>query len=76
MEKFSGETPYLIMFGPDICGYQTKKVHVILKHDEKNHMIKKDIKCKTDQLTHVYTLHLKPDNTYRVSTDTGHKASR
>jgi len=26
MESFGGETPYSIMFGPDICGYSTKKV--------------------------------------------------
>ena len=30
LEDFSGDTPYSIMFGPDICGYSTKKVHVIL----------------------------------------------
>lgn len=66
MRDVSGETPYLIMFGPDICGYETKKVHVILHHDGKNHEMKKEIKCKKDQLTHVYTLHIKPDNSYRV----------
>lgn len=66
LESFGGETPYSIMFGPDICGFSTKKVHVILTHDGKNHLIKKDIKAETDQLTHVYTLVLKPDNTYQV----------
>lgn len=30
LEDFSGDTPYSVMFGPDICGYSTKKVHVIL----------------------------------------------
>ena len=29
-KKFGGETPYSIMFGPDICGYATKKFHAIL----------------------------------------------
>jgi len=32
MESFGGETPYSIMFGPDICGLSTKKVHMILKY--------------------------------------------
>lgn len=32
--------------GPDICGYSTKKVHVIFNYKGKNHLIKKDIKCK------------------------------
>lgn len=66
MEAFGGETPYSIMFGPDICGFGTRKVHVILTHKGKNYLIKKDIKAETDQLTHVYTLVLKPDNTYKV----------
>ena len=30
LDDFNGDTPYSIMFGPDICGYSTKKVHVIL----------------------------------------------
>jgi calreticulin len=66
MNDFGGETPYSIMFGPDICGYTTKKVHVIFTKNDKNHLIKKDIPAQTDELTHVYTLHLKPDNTFKV----------
>ena len=68
-----GDTPYSIMFGPDICGHATKRVHVILanKHDRlpANLMIKDDIECKTDTLTHVYTLILYPNNTYVVKID-------
>jgi calreticulin len=75
MKDFGGETPYSIMFGPDICGYATKKVHVIFTYDGKNHLIKKDIKAETDQLTHVYTLVLKPDNTYQVLVDLKEVAS-
>jgi len=69
MEGFGGNTPYSIMFGPDICGYSTRKVHVILTRDGTNHLINKDIPAKTDQLTHVYTLVIKPDNTYQVLID-------
>ncbi|KAF0306046.1 Calreticulin [Amphibalanus amphitrite] len=64
-----GESPYAIMFGPDICGPGTKKVHVIFNYNGKNHLIKKDIRCKDDVYTHVYTLILKPDNTYEVLID-------
>eukprot|EP00249_Psilotum_nudum_P013705 c24465_g1_i5 orf=250-1374(+) len=73
--KFGGDVPYSIMFGPDICGYNTKKVHVILNYKDKNHAIEKDIKCETDQLTHVYTLIIKPDNTYSVLIDNEEKQS-
>merc|ERR1711934_59359 len=68
-EDLHGESQYNVMFGPDICGYSTKKVHVIFNHDGKNHLIKKEIKCKDDQLTHVYTLVIKQDNTYEVFID-------
>jgi calreticulin len=66
---FHGETPYNVMFGPDICGPGTKKVHVIFNYKGKNHLIKKDIRCKDDELTHLYTLILNPDNTYEVQID-------
>ena len=55
------------MFGPDICGYSTKRVHVIFNYKGENHLIKKDVKCKDDEGTHIYTLIVSPDNTYKVS---------
>merc|ERR1739848_850046 len=64
-----GESQYNVMFGPDICGYSTKKVHVIFNYDDKNHLIKKEIKCKDDQFTHVYTLAIRQDNSYEVFID-------
>lgn len=66
MESFSGDTPYAIMFGPDICGHTTKRVHVILPYDNDNHLIDHTIPCETDVFTHVYTLAIRPDNTYEV----------
>ncbi|XVF31456.1 hypothetical protein REPUB_Repub16aG0147600 [Reevesia pubescens] len=68
-KKFGGDTPYSIMFGPDICGYSTKKVHAILTYDGTNHLIKKEVPCETDQLTHVYTFILRPDATYSILVD-------
>jgi len=66
--NFGGDSPYHIMFGPDVCG-TTKKTHVILTYKEKNHLIKKSLSCETDQLSHVYTLILHPDQTYEVRID-------
>jgi len=68
-EKLSGDSDYLVMFGPDICGYSTKKVHVIFNYKGTNLLTKKEIKCKDDELTHLYTLILRPDNTYEVKID-------
>merc|ERR1712088_1294146 len=64
-----GDSPYLIMFGPDICGPGTKKVHVIFNHKEKNHLITKEVRCKDDVFTHLYTLIVNPDGTYEVLID-------
>merc|ERR1711890_214337 len=64
-----GDSEYAIMFGPDICGPGTKKVHVIFNYKGKNLLTKKDIRCKDDVYTHIYTLVLRPDNTYEVKID-------
>ena len=53
------QLPFLT--GPDICG-PTKKVHVIIGYKGKNYLIKKDITAESDELTHLYTLIIKPDN--------------
>ncbi|XP_039622948.1 calreticulin 3a [Polypterus senegalus] len=68
-KEMHGDSQYYIMFGPDICGYSTKKVHVIFNYKGKNELIKKEIKCKDDELTHLYTLILRPDQTYEVKID-------
>jgi len=68
-KNLHGDSPYLMMFGPDICGPGTKKVHVIFSYKGKNHLINKDIRCKDDVFTHFYTLIVRPDNTYEVLID-------
>lgn len=68
-KNLHGETPYLIMFGPDICGPATKKVHVIFTYKGKNLLTTKDIRCKDDVHTHIYRLVVKADNTYKVYID-------
>lgn len=69
-ESFGGDTPYGVMFGPDICG-ANKRTHVILHSEMKdeNLLINKDIPCETDSFSHLYTLIVKPDNTFEVRVD-------
>eukprot|EP00771_Trimastix_marina_P003846 gnl/Trimastix_PCT/555.p2 GENE.gnl/Trimastix_PCT/555~~gnl/Trimastix_PCT/555.p2 ORF type:complete len:412 (+),score=185.32 gnl/Trimastix_PCT/555:53-1288(+) len=67
--KFGGDDGYNVMFGPDICGTGTRKVHMILNYNGENRELKKNVACKTDQLTHVYTMVLKKDNTYEILID-------
>jgi len=66
---FHGDSPYNIMFGPDICGSSTKKTHVIFNYKGKNHLVKREVRAESDEFTHLYTLILHPDNTYEVQID-------
>lgn len=74
-EKFNGDSDYSIMFGPDICGTGTRRIHLIFNYKGKNLLWKKDVKCETDQLTHEYRVVVHPDNTYSVSVDGEQRAS-
>merc|ERR1711872_751071 len=67
--KMNGDSPYHVMFGPDICGPGTKKVHVIFTYKGTNLLTKKDIRCKDDEFTHLYTLIVNPEGTYEVRID-------
>ncbi|KAL5968923.1 Calreticulin [Taenia solium] len=68
-KEFTGETPYEIMFGPDFCGYSTRLVHVIFSHEGKNHLIKQSIPFSLDNITHLFTLIVHPNNTFEVKAD-------
>lgn len=70
-DKFSDDTPYAVMFGPDVCGSSNKKTHVILHYDKRdeNLLVKKEVPTETDALSHLYTLVVRPDNTYEVFVD-------
>jgi len=57
------------MFGPDICGSSTKKVHLIFNYKGKNHLLKKNVPAESDTFTHLYTMILHPDNTYEIQID-------
>jgi calreticulin len=74
-EHLHGESKYNLMFGPDICGHSNRRVHVIFEHEGKNHLIKKNIAPETDTFTHLYTLIVNPDNTYKVQIDGVEKAA-
>ncbi|XP_050442881.1 calnexin isoform X2 [Adelges cooleyi] len=72
LTQFNDKTPYSIMFGPDKCG-PTSKVHFIIRHkNPKNNTIteKHCLKLKTeetiftDHQPHLFTLVVKPDNSY------------
>lgn len=76
-KKFGGDSPYQIMFGPDICGSSNRKTHVIFNYPPKNDNLqnKKTVRVESDQLTHLYTLVVHPNNDYEVLIDDKSAAS-
>ncbi|XP_038611017.1 LOW QUALITY PROTEIN: calmegin [Tachyglossus aculeatus] len=78
LEQFFDKTSYTIMFGPDKCG-EDYKLHFIFRHKhpktgvfEEKHAKRPDVDLKkfySDRRTHLYTLVLKPDDTYEVLID-------
>ncbi|KAJ9200089.1 hypothetical protein DTO164E3_2781 [Paecilomyces variotii] len=73
-EEFSNASPYVIMFGPDKCG-ATNKVHFIFKHKnpktgeyEEKHL-KAPPAARTTKLTTLYTLIVKPDQSFQILID-------
>lgn len=73
-KEFSDASPYVIMFGPDKCG-STNKVHFIFKHKnpktgeyEEKHL-KTPPMAKITKLSTLYTLIVKPDQTFEVRID-------
>ncbi|KAF9581345.1 hypothetical protein BGW38_001682 [Lunasporangiospora selenospora] len=70
-KEFSNDTPYTIMFGPDKCG-ATNKVHFIFRHKnpltgavEEKHLTAAP-RAKLDSLSNLYTLIVKPDQTFDI----------
>lgn len=67
-QKFSGDSEYFLMFGPDQCG-TNKRVHVIFNYKGENHLWKKEPRYPDDKFTHVYTLRVTPENKYEMYID-------
>jgi len=78
LDKFDGDTPYSVMFGPDMCGYDVSRIHLIFNFDGENLLKTEDIKLDysdKNEFTHLYTLVLKADKTYTVYFDQKEKAT-
>ncbi|KAL2358161.1 calnexin [Cryomyces antarcticus] len=73
-DEFSNASPYIIMFGPDKCG-STNKVHFIFRHKnpktgeyEEKHL-KNPPMARITRSTSLYTLIVKPDQTFEIKID-------
>ncbi|GAA6000491.1 hypothetical protein JCM10207_008036 [Rhodosporidiobolus poonsookiae] len=70
-EEFSDKTPYTLMFGPDRCG-ATSKTHLIIRRTspitgevEEKHLISPP-PPKVTKTSALYTLIIRPDQTYEI----------
>ena len=75
-DEFSNASPYIIMFGPDKCG-STNKVHFIFRHKnpktgeyEEKHL-KAPPAARITKTTSLYTLIVRPDQTFEMKIDGG-----
>uniref|UniRef100_UPI00398EBB49 calnexin isoform X2 n=1 Tax=Pristiophorus japonicus TaxID=55135 RepID=UPI00398EBB49 len=78
LSKFFDKTPYTIMFGPDMCG-QDYKLHFIFRHRDpvtgvykEKHARQPDVDLQSyfiDTRPHLYTLILRPDNSFEILID-------
>uniref|UniRef100_A0A7S0DZ29 Calnexin n=1 Tax=Hanusia phi TaxID=3032 RepID=A0A7S0DZ29_9CRYP len=75
LSKFDNNVRYTIMFGPDRCG-STDKVHFILQHQnpvtkqwEEKHAKGTPASSAADKMTHLYTLIIRPDNSFEIKVD-------
>ncbi|TKX23472.1 calnexin-like protein [Elsinoe australis] len=73
-DEFSNASPYIIMFGPDKCG-ATNKVHFIFRHKnpktgeyEEKHL-KNTPMARIGKTSSLYTLIVKPDQTFQIKID-------
>ncbi|KAI9295766.1 Calreticulin [Neoconidiobolus thromboides FSU 785] len=73
-KKLDGETPYNVMFGPDVCG-SDRKVHAILNYKGENKLTKRYVSVPSDLLTHQYTFAIHPDKTYEILVDNEQKVN-
>ncbi|XP_020285185.1 calnexin isoform X1 [Pseudomyrmex gracilis] len=78
LKQFHDKTPYTIMFGPDKCG-NDHTLHFIFRHKNPLNGTITEKHCKkskdrlenyfTDKIPHLYTLIVRPDNSYEIKVD-------
>jgi calnexin len=79
-QEFSDKTPYTVMFGPDKCG-ATNKVHFIFRHKnpvsgeyEEKHLTSAP-SARISKLSTLYTLIVRPDQTFEIKINEEHVKS-
>ena len=67
--RFNSESPYYIMWGPDVCKPNKRNVDFLITRNNTHFDLRKQIDCFTDELTHSYTLIIFPNRSYELRFD-------
>jgi hypothetical protein len=74
-EHFTSDDTYDILFGPDVVHRLNAQVKFIIRRGEEYFAMNDTIYCPLDELTHMYTLIIRPDCTYEIQIDGKHITS-
>ncbi|KAJ3143773.1 COP9 signalosome complex subunit 3, partial [Irineochytrium annulatum] len=66
--EFSDDTPYNILFGPELCRFD-HWISLNVKHKNNTLRVMRKKVPWSDRTTHLYTLIIRPDDTYQVLLD-------
>ncbi|KAF0988097.1 hypothetical protein HZS_7667, partial [Henneguya salminicola] len=68
-KSLTGTSDYNIMFGPDVCGYGTRVIHLIIGHKGKYYPLKEKESFELDTLPHLIQLYIGADKTFSLKLD-------
>lgn len=67
--RFTGGTPYSLMFGPDVCFAHTDLIQFIISRNGTNFKMLQHVEPKRDGHTHLYTLYLGTNGSFDIWLD-------
>jgi calreticulin len=73
--KFHSGSPFLLMFGAEVCKPNRRKVHFLIPHNGSEHDNRHYVESFTDELTHAYSLVIRANRSYEVRLDGVARAS-
>ncbi|KAH7831723.1 putative calreticulin [Monocercomonoides exilis] len=68
-DQFTSDDTYEILFGPDIIQRFQSQVKLMIRKGTEYYTLNESVYAPMDELTHMYTLVLRPDNTYEIMVD-------
>ena len=74
-EQFTSDDTYDILFGANIVKRLSARIRLNIRRGDKYWEMNDTIICPLDELTHMYTLIIRPDCTYEIRIDGNHSST-